>query len=79
MTKKKTKISDYPESNLGDYNEDEADKRMNIIGQNGNDGLHYGEEADGTGYVTYTKYPGDIKVTYEIVKKDGTKKSKKPN
>ena len=33
--------------------EAEIEKRMNIIGQNGNDGLHYGSEEDGTGYVNY--------------------------
>ena len=33
--------------------EEERERRMNIIGQNGNDGLHYGMEEDGTGYVDY--------------------------
>lgn len=36
--------------------EAEREARMNIIGQNGNDGLHY--EAG------FTTYPGDIKITY---------------
>ena len=26
------------------WNEEESDKRMNVIAQNGNDGLHYSEE-----------------------------------
>jgi hypothetical protein len=29
---------------LGEVWDDESDKRMNIIGQNGNDGLHYEDE-----------------------------------
>ena len=29
--------------NLGDWDEDEGEKRMNIIGRNGNDGEHYEE------------------------------------
>ena len=29
------------------------ESRMDVIGQNGNDGLHYGTEDDGTGYVNY--------------------------
>jgi hypothetical protein len=28
------------------WNEEEAERRMNIIGQNGNEGLHYGIEGD---------------------------------
>lgn len=37
---------------------DEDEDRMNIIGQNGNTGEHYDT----------TAYPGDIKITYDIVK-----------
>ena len=40
---------------LSDLAEIEREKRMNIIGQNGNDGLHYGTEEDGTGYVDYPR------------------------
>ena len=29
-----------------EWNEEEANRRMDIIGQNGNDGLHYDEEED---------------------------------
>ena len=38
-----------------DLAEIERERRMKIIGQNGNDGLHYGTEEDGTGYVNYPK------------------------
>tara|TARA_R100001443_G_scaffold109530_1_gene120881 strand:- start:581 stop:892 length:312 start_codon:yes stop_codon:yes gene_type:complete len=31
------------------WNETETDKRMNVIGQNGNDGLHYDEVHDDCG------------------------------
>ena len=55
-----------------DLAEIEREKRMNIIGQNGNDGLHYDE-------LTYlvnktTMYPGDIDVTYTTVNEKKTKK-----
>ena len=51
-----------------DLEEIRREERMKIIGQNGNDGLHYGTEEDGTGYVDYpenrrTLYPGDVWVT----------------
>ena len=36
-----------------DLAEIKREERMKIIGQNGNDGLHYGQEEDGTGYVNY--------------------------
>ena len=63
----------------------ERERRMRIIGQNGNDGLHYGKEEDGTGYVDYPEnrralYPGDVWVTthtgprpcgWDNTKKDG--------
>ena len=31
---------------LADYDEDEAEKRMDVVGQNGNDGTHYDEEEE---------------------------------
>ena len=33
--------------------EEEIEKRMNIIGQNGNDGIHYDIDSDGGGSITY--------------------------
>lgn len=69
--------------------EDAIDKRMGIIGQNGNDGVHYGTEEDGTGYVSYppafssnvSDYPesniNDIKVEYEWVTSTNEKKERK--
>ena len=42
--------------------EEAAEKRMNVIGQNGNDGIHYGVDVDGKGYI---KYPGDIAITMD--------------
>ena len=54
-----------PTHNL--YSE-EMEKRMNIIGQNGNDGEHY----------DHTAYPGDIKIKYnEVQKKKRSKNNKK--
>ena len=44
------------------------ENRMNIIGQNGNDGLHYGSEEDGTGYVDY---PHSVDVAVSTVRPDG--------
>ena len=39
--------------------EEELERRMKIIGQNGNDGLHYGVDEDGKGFVRYplSDYP----------------------
>ena len=69
-----------------DLEEIRREERMKIIGQNGNDGLHYGTEEDGTGYVDYpenrtrTIYPGDAWVAthtgprpcgWDNTKKDG--------
>ena len=70
----KPNLSDYPEGNGGDISwgpytaehEAELENRMKIIGQNGNEGLHY----DSTGAVEYTSYPGDVKITI-----DGAEKS----
>ena len=42
--KKPTKENLYGE--IIEINEDEAEKRMNVIGQNGNDGLHYRDEIE---------------------------------
>ena len=36
-----------------EWEEEQRERRMRVIGQNGNDGLHYGKEDDGTGYVNY--------------------------
>lgn len=33
--------------------EDEINSRIDVIGRNGNDGLHYGTEEDGSGFVNY--------------------------
>ena len=75
-------LSAYPESNgpcagHNSYSE-EQERRMDIIGQNGNDGLHYSvdysiDPEDGQGCINYSSaYPGDIKITYdEIQKKKG--------
>ena len=50
------------------WNEEEVERRINIIGQNGNDGEHY----------DHTAYPGDIKIKYdEVQKKKGSKNNKK--
>ena len=38
-------INNTSESNKVTWDEDEAEKRMDIIGQNGNEGLHYKEES----------------------------------
>ena len=46
------------ESAIAFFNEEESDERMKQIGQNGNTGEHYDT----------TAYPGDIKITYDIVK-----------
>ena len=45
-----------------------AEQRMNIIGQNGNDGLHYDD--------MHTSYPGDIEVTYDCVKPENCQEGK---
>ena len=67
------------DAHLKEIEEEEREKRMNVIGQNGNDGLHYGIDTDGRGYVKYpfssypesnstsTLYPGDIKITYDEI------------
>ena len=63
--------------------EDAIDNRMNVIGRNGNDGIHYGTEEDGTGYVDYPRmsisdYPeSNIKVEYEWVINTNEEKEKK--
>ncbi len=45
---------DYDLASIARYEEEEVrERRMRHIGQNGNDGLHYGLEEDGTGFVTY--------------------------
>ena len=61
-----------PCSAHNEASEEELERRMDIIGQNGNDGLHYDE-------LTYlvnktTMYPGDIDVTYTTVNEKKTKK-----
>ena len=55
--------------------EEELERRMNIIGQNGNDGEHYHvdyiTDTDGKGAVNYTmSYPGDIKITFDEPKSE---------
>ncbi len=59
------------------------EERMRIIGQNGNDGLHY-DEANymydkisdyPESNITSTLYPGDIKVTYNEVQKEKGKEN----
>ena len=71
--------------------EDEIHKRMNIIGQNGNDGLHYGELDDSSDYtidstmgyqdnqkLNISDYPeSNIKVEYEWVTSTNEKKERK--
>ena len=50
------------------WDEDKLERRINIIGQNGNEGEHY----------DHTLYPGDIKIKYnEVQKKKGSKNNKK--
>ena len=34
----------WEESEEDEWDEEESNKRMDVIGQNGNDGLHYDEE-----------------------------------
>ena len=74
----------YGEARLGPCSAhafEEDDERMNIIGQNGNDGLHYedrstylhdkvnwaNKEAIQKSQQTNTLYPGDIEITYTKV------------
>ena len=53
---------------------EEDDKRMNIIGQNGNDGLHYSNDRVGQTFTT-TLYPGDInRVEYFVNKSNWSNK-----
>ena len=69
------------ERDLRNYDEDALEDRMKHIGQNGNDGLHYAqgygpcsahalydEEVENNSSTTSTMYPGDIEITYDIVK-----------
>ena len=61
-------------------NEDEVNKRMDIIGQNGNDGLHYGEEGKKINVITTTDDLTDkeiIELSREIAKKE-TKEEPNP-
>ena len=74
----------YGEARLGPCSAhafEEDDERMKVIGQNGNDGLHYedrstylhdkvnwaNKEAIQKSQQTNTLYPGDIEVTYTQV------------
>jgi len=60
---------EFPEHNGHHYSftidEDEMDDRMNVIGQNGNDGLHYEEDEKkywhGTATINYDKLTFSIK------------------
>ena len=53
---------------------EEDDERMNIIGQNGNDGLHYSNDRVGQTFTT-TLYPGDIdRVQYFVNKSNWSNK-----
>ena len=53
---------------------EEDDERMNIIGQNGNDGLHYSNDRVGQTF-TSTMYPGDInRVEYFVNKSNWSNK-----
>jgi hypothetical protein len=45
-TTKREEILKSPEINTDDWDEEETDKRMDIIGSNGNDGLHYEEKEE---------------------------------
>lgn len=62
-----------------DLHEEERERRMNIIGQNGNDGLHYDDASDIPGSIAWDlkeiekentttstgMYPGGINITYD--------------
>ena len=68
--KPKTRENLYGEKVIIDKEDDEEElikeKRMDIIGQNGNDGLHYAEE----GYITPTPpLPGEIEEIERIIKR----------
>ena len=65
---------------------EEDDERMNIIGQNGNDGLHYDDEGVDVAVSdnkpcgwdnTRSAYPGDIEITYQWVTSTSDEKVKK--
>ncbi len=68
-------LDELPGSVDYDLAEIKREERMRIIGQNGNDGLHY-DEANymydkisdyPESNITSTLYPGDIKITYDEV------------
>jgi hypothetical protein len=42
----KEEVSEVLKNEISKIDEDEADKRMDIIGQNGNEGLHYEDEVE---------------------------------
>ena len=71
------------EKSCEDYmieSEERRERRMDIIGRNGNDGEHYdqlsylsklSDHPESNQTTTRLVYPGDIEVTYEIQKKEG--------
>ena len=73
--------SSHDQSSQLTIEEEIAERRMNIIGQNGNDGLHYedrstylhdkvnwaNKDAIQKSQQTNTLYPGDIEITYTQV------------